>query len=85
MASQALQVALTVYFEAKRSMYRNVPEFQCIQTGVLKCLHRHPSWPEVDAFYAVDVEPSEAIAAIARYGPHPQHRLTVCLPTVARG
>ena len=77
MASQGLQAALSVYFEAKRLMYRNIPEFQCIQTGLLKCLHKHPGWPEVDAFYAVDVEPSEAIAAIAKYIPHRRHMLTV--------
>src|SRR5262249_47561969 len=77
MVSQALQAALTVYFEAKQLMFRNVPEFQIIEAGPLKCFHQHPGWPEVDAFYAVDVEPYEAIAAIVKYSPSPKHMLTV--------
>ena len=77
MVAQGLQEALNIYFEAKRLMYRTVTEFVVVETGPLKCFHKHPGWPEIDAFYAVDVEPSEAIAAIATYVPHPQHMLTV--------
>ena len=82
MVAQGLQEALTVYFEAKRLMYHRVPEFVVAETGSLKCLHKHPGWPEVDAFYAVDVDPSEAVAAIANYVPHPQHMLTVFMHSV---
>ena len=77
MVTQALQTALMVYFESKQLMYRRIPEFVFRETGPLKCFHKHPGWPEVDAFYAVDVEPGEAITAIAKYAPHPQHMLTV--------
>ena len=77
MVSQALQAALQVYFEAKQLMYKNSPEFRFIETGLLKCFHKHPGWPEIDAFYAVDIEPQQAVAVIAGYVPHPRHMLTV--------
>lgn len=79
MVSQALQAALKVYFDAKQLMYKNSPEFRFIETGLLKCFHKHPGWPEIDAFYAVDIEPQQAVAAIAGYVPYPRHRLTVFL------
>ena len=77
MVSQTLQAALKVYFEAKQLMYKNSPEFRFLETGLLKCFHKHPGWPEIDAFYAVDIEPQQAVAAIAGYVSSPRHMLTV--------
>jgi GNAT superfamily N-acetyltransferase len=72
--------AVSVYFEAKALLFQDVPAFHILEAGPLKCLHRHPGWPEVDAFYAIDVSPADAVAAIRNYQPQASHMLTVFTP-----
>lgn len=72
--------AVNVYFEAKTLLFQDVPTFGIREVGPLKCLHRHPGWPEVDAYYALDVSPADAIAAIRHDKPQANHRLTVFTP-----
>lgn len=73
----SLREAAAVYFEAKALMFQEQHDFKILDVGPLKCFHQHPGWPEVDAFYAIDVDPADAVAAIGRYKPHSIHMLTV--------
>jgi GNAT superfamily N-acetyltransferase len=74
-----LHEAMSVYFAAKVRMFADAPSFQLLSVGPLKCFHNHPSWPEVDGFYAVDGEtkPEEVISAIRAYQPAPEHMVTI--------
>ena len=51
--------------------------FRLLDVGPLKCFHDHPGWPEVDAFYAADVDSAEVVAAVHQYMPDPRHMITV--------
>lgn len=77
MSARMLQTTLSVYFEAKRLMFQRIPAFRLLDVGPLKCFHDHPGWPEVDAFYAADVDSAEVVAAVHQYMPDPRHMITV--------
>ncbi len=76
MPSFTLSEAVAVYFEAKKLLFQDAPEFRLLDVGPLKCIHNHPRWPEVDGFYTLDVTPAEVIKIIQRYGPDPKHLVT---------
>ena len=75
--SHDLQQAVAVYFDAKSRMFMDVPEFRVFHAGPLRGFHRHPNWPEQDAFYVLGVEPSDVMATVKSYHPHPHHMITV--------
>lgn len=75
--SDDLQAAVEIYFNAKSLMFKDVPEFRVFQAGPLRGFHRHPNWAEQDAFYVLGMEPSDAVAAVKSYHPHPHHMITV--------
>jgi ribosomal protein S18 acetylase RimI-like enzyme len=75
--SHELQEAVEVYFDARGRMFADLPDFRVFRAGPLRGFHRHPHWPEQDAFYALGVEPHEAVAAVREYEPHPHHMITV--------
>ncbi len=77
MTECTLSESVAAYFEAKRLLFQDTPDFRLLDAGPLKCFHKHPNWPEVDAFYALDVSPAEAVAAIRDYQPNARHMLTV--------
>lgn len=77
MSSDLLSIALPVYFVAKQLMFHNDPDFRLLDVGPLKCFHNHPGWPEIDAFYGVNITAPEVISAIRRYKPNPNHALTI--------
>ena len=72
-----LSEAVAVYFEAKCLRFQDVVEFHLLDVGPLKCLHKHPGWPEVDGFHALDVPPAEVLAAVQNYHPDTKHMITV--------
>lgn len=76
LSSPALLEAVAVYFEAKALLFQYVPDFRLLDVGPLKCLHNHPDWSEVDAFYALDVAPAKVVAAIRSYCPDANHMVT---------
>ena len=80
--SPELREAVEVYFDARARMFSDVPEFRVFRAGPLRGFHRHPHWPEQDAFYALGVEPAETVAAVRQYAPHPHHMITVFADSV---
>lgn len=80
-SSFILSEAFAAYFEAKTLLLRDAPDFRLLDAGPLKCFHKHPNWPEVDSFYALDVTPAEAITAIRGYQPSANHMLSVLTAT----
>lgn len=71
-----LSEAVAVYFEAKKLLLQEMPEARLLDVGPLKCIHKHPNWPEVDGFYALDVAPAEVVQAVQSYGPDAKHMIT---------
>ena len=72
-----LSEAVAVYFEAKKVQLQEMPESRLLDVGPLQCIRNHPNWQDVDGFYALNVTPAEAVAAVQSYGPNAKHMITV--------
>jgi GNAT superfamily N-acetyltransferase len=68
---------MSAYFDSKAIQYQSTPSFELREAGPLRWLHGVPGWPEVDAFYAINLDPYEVVAAIRAVGPDKRHALTI--------